>query len=113
MKKNLAKTMTKERNCYGYLVRFSNGRYTYQNDNDLGLDLDAIDVVCSVEKLKCGKGFVYKIRNERGCVPIDDGTGVPFKTALALLKECHEFYDPLTKEEKAICEKYWKRVWGK
>ena len=106
MKKvNLAKALTKNKGCLGFIWRFSNGRYGYQNDNDLGLDVDELNCeTIYVKKIYfTKKDYAYQIRGGF----MDDGTGVGYKTVLALLKECHEFYLPLTKHEKMLTTRYW------
>lgn len=105
---NLAHAMCKNQNCYGFIWRFSNGKFGYQNDNDLGLDLEAIGGKQPyVKKIKVdNKHYVYQMFGGFE----DDGSGVSFKTALALLRECHKGClgnAPLTKQEQNLCKKYW------
>lgn len=102
---NLAKALTQNKNCFGYIIQFNNGKYTYQNDNDLGLDIDGLNHNVFYEK----KIYLYKhyyaylIKGE--CE--DDGNGVELDLAIALLKECHKHIIPLTEEEKQKCKEYW------
>lgn len=106
MKINLAMALCKNLNCFGYIIMFNNGKCTYQNDNDLGLDFDAINVL-----VECKKVFIYKryyayvIEDNID----DDGTGIDFDMAILLLKECHKHIVPLTEEENKKCEEYWKK----
>jgi len=109
-KVNLAKALTKNKNCLGYIVRFNNGKHMYQNDNDLGLDLEYLDMDIEYEK----KIFVYKrfyiyyiVDNIE-----DDGNGIDLDVAIALLKECHENIIPLSEKEKEKCNNYWKPFLG-
>lgn len=106
MEINLAKALTNNSNCLGYILQFKNGKCTYQNDNDLGLDIDALDQKIKYEK----KIYLYKrfyayliVENTE-----DDGTGIDLELAKTLLKECHKHFIPLTYEEEKVCREYWK-----
>lgn len=107
----------REHNCYGIIYKAKNGRYIYQNDNDMGFvfqDLAEFGYLKAtiLRKIKCGKGYIYQLRNQKGCVP-DDDSATPFKTTIALLHECHDYRDPLSKHEQMLCKRYWDFVWGK
>lgn len=106
MKINLAKALYKNSNCLGYILRFNNGKCTYQNDNDLGLDLEALDQTIEYkEKIYLYKRYyVYYIVDDID----DDNSGVDLELAKVLLKECHKHFIPLTEEEQKMCEDYWK-----
>ena len=104
---NLAKALLKNKNCLGFICKFTNGKYFYQNDNDLGLDLDALNQKIEYKR----KIYLYE---RYYCYLIvdggeDDGLGMDLGTAKALLKECHKHTIPLTKREEKLCEKYWKQ----
>ena len=105
MKKiNLAKAMLKNKNCLGFIWRFKNGRYGYQNDNDLGLDLEAIKGSQRyVKKIFIGKYYIYQVFGGFE----DDGTGAGLKTTIALLKNCHSVLFTLTKREQRLCDNYY------
>ena len=105
MKKiDLSKAMLKNKNCLGFIWRFKSGRYGYQNDNDLGLDLEAIKGCQKyVKKIFIGKYYIYQVYGGFE----DDGTGAGLATIKALLKDCHHFILPLTSHEKRLVEKYY------
>lgn len=105
-KVNLARAIVKNKNCLGFITPFNNGKFAYQNDNDLGLDLEGID--CEVEATKV---YIYKRLYAYLLCDSDiedDGTGVDFEMAKLLLKECHKHFIPLTSQEEKKCEEYWK-----
>ena len=104
---NLAKAISKNANCLGYIVEFNNGKCTYQNDNDLGLDMDAINspVVYKDKIYLYKRYYAYHIVDDIE----DDGTGIDLELAKALLKECHKHFIPLTEDEEKKCENYWKQ----
>ena len=107
-KVNLAKALCNNKNCLGFITRLNNGKHIYQNDNDLGLDLEGLDFKAPYEK----KIYLYKRYYCYYFVEdLDDerGDGVDLETAKALLKECHGRFTPLTDEEKEICDKYWEQ----
>lgn len=106
-KVNLAKALTKNKNCLGYILQFNNGKCHYQNDNDLGIDLDALDnTIHYKEKIYLYKNYyAYFIVEDVE----DDNTGIDLELAKALLKECHKHFIPLTSEEKVLCANYWKQ----
>lgn len=104
MEINLAKRIN-NKNCWGFITPFTNGTYTYQNDNDLGLDLDALDMLVKAKKVFiCRNFYAYLLDEEVD----DDGNGTSLEMAKLLLKECHKHIVPLTEEEQKICEKHWK-----
>ena len=104
---NLYKALCNNKHCYGFIWRFSNGKFGYQNDNDLGLDHDGIDMrLRYVKKVKLrpfGREYVYQMV----CGAEDDGTGAPLKTVKALLLQCH--CKELTPQEESLCNRYWNR----
>lgn len=102
---NLAKALTKNKCCLGYILQFNNGKCCYQNDNDLGLDLESIDqpIAYKSKIYLYKKYYVYYIVDNID----DDGTGIDLELAKVLLKECHKHFIPLTKEEEQKCKNYW------
>ena len=101
---NLAKALTNNKNCWGFIYPKNDHNYEYQNDNDLGLDLEALDwPVPYIKKIFIkNRYYVYLLAegdNEEG--------GVPLETAKALLHECHEHVVPLDAEERRLCQEYW------
>jgi len=104
-KVNLAKAFSNNSHCLGYIYQFSNGKCTYQNDNDLGLDLDDLNETIEYEE----KIFIYKRFYAYYFIgdAEDDGTGVDLELAKVLLKECHDNFIPMTEEEKKMCKDYW------
>lgn len=104
---DLAKALCENKKCIGFVWRFSNGRYGYQNDNDLGLCLDDIaGKQRYIKKISFGRGY-YAYQIVGGFE--DDNTGVGFQTMKALLKETHEHILPLSKHEKMLTKRYWKQ----
>ena len=103
---NLAKAIN-NKNCLGFVFRFKNGRWYYQNDNDLGLDLEGIDFEQPlVKKIYVYKRFyVYQVRG--GYEDTEIEKGVTFGTMLALAKECHHHFIPLTEREEKTLKLYW------
>lgn len=106
-KVNLAKALMDNKNCLGYIIRFNNGKCAYQNDNDLGLDLEGLDHPTPYDrKIYLHKRYYcYYLVGDYD----DDGSGVDLEMAELLLKECHDHFIPLTDEEKKKCEEYWKQ----
>ena len=104
---NLARALRKNKNCYGFVWRFSNGKFGYQNDNDLGLDLTELGseqpYIKKIHLRPNQPEYVYQLIGGWE----DDGTGVPLTTTKALLLQCH--CDELTKREKRLCTNYWRR----
>ena len=102
---DLAKAMWKNKNCIGFVWRFNNGKYGFQNDNDLGLDLEAISGKQPyVKKIYIGKYYVYQMR---GGYEDTRGEGVSLKMALTLLKDMHSVLFTLTKQEQRLVDRYW------
>lgn len=101
---NLAKALWKNKNCWGYVYPMANDTYEYQNDNDLGLDLEGID--CQIPYIKKifikNRYYVYLLAEGD-----DTEEGLPLKTVLTLLHECHQHVVPLDAEEKKICDEHW------
>lgn len=103
---NLAYALCKNSNCLGFIIQYPNGKCIYQNDNDLGLDLDGINYLVEYkEKLFLYKRHYVYFLEENGD---DDGKGVDLELAKALIKECHNDFIPLTPEEQKLCDDYWK-----
>lgn len=112
MKKiNLARALCYNVNCRGFIWKFSDGTYGYQNDNDLGLDLTELGFSQPYKRKVFlrphSRDYVYEIE---GCYDPDD-TGAPLNTIKALLLECHG--RELTPKEARLCKKYWDQFWGK
>ena len=108
MKKiNLAKSINNV-NCLGFVFRFKNGRWYYQNDNDLGLDLESIDFEQPlVKKIYIYKRFyVYQVRGYN-TDPLPADTNATYSQMIALAKECHRHFIPLTEKDNKILKKYW------
>ena len=103
---NLAKAMLYNSKCLGYCWQMSKGKYEYQNDNDLGLDLESIDCVQTYnKKVYVGKGYYFYVM--RGIWGDSNSDGVSLKMVALLLKECHENLFDFTKRELNRLEKYW------
>ena len=101
---NLAKALYKNKNCLGFVWRFKNGRYGYQNTNDLGLCLDEVDFKQKyVKKIYIGRYYVYQVRGGYD----DDGTGAGLKTIIACLKACYSWTFKLTEHEQKLADKYF------
>lgn len=104
---NLAKALTNNKCCLGFIFRFSNNSWFYQNDNDLGLDLDGIDLLQPyIKKIYIYKRY-YVYQMVGGYEPSPNEPKASYKTVIALLKECHKHIIPLTKQEEELCRKYW------
>lgn len=101
---NLAKALWKNKNCWGYIYPKADNTYEYQNDNDLGLDLESID--CRVPYIKKifikNRYYVYLLAEGD-----DTEKGLPLELTKALLHECHKHVVPLDKEEEIMCQEYW------
>ena len=102
---NLAKALTKNSNCWGFIYPVANGLYQYQNDNDLGLDLEALDGPAYYIKKVFITGRYYAYLLLQGNEYVEDG--VPLETVKALLHECHKHWIPLSTEEENLCKEYW------
>lgn len=103
---NLAKVIN-NKNCLGFVFRFKNGRWYYQNDNDLGLDLESIDF----EQPLIKKIYIYKnyyVYQVRGCsdASVADANAT-YAQLIALIKECHRHFIPLTKQDEKHLRNYW------
>lgn len=107
MKKvNLVKALCDYKYCIGYVWQVSKGKYEYQNDNDLGLDLESIKGLISYnKKVYVGNGYYFYVM--RGIWGDDNSNGVTLNMAKLLLKECHSTLFTLTEREKKRLEKYW------
>lgn len=102
---NLAKALTKNSNCWGFIYPVANDLYQYQNDNDLGLDVEALDGPAYYIKKVFITGRYYAYLLLQGNEYVEDG--VPLETVKALLHECHKYWIPLTPEEEKLCKEYW------
>lgn len=109
-KVNLAKACCENKKCLGYAWQMTKGKYEYQNDNDLGLDLEGIDCLLPYnKKVYVGNGYYfYVMRGKWGSE--EDKTSnawVTLKMVAILLKECHSALFTLTPREQARANKYW------
>ena len=103
---NLAKALTKNSKCLGYCWQVSKGKYEYQNDNDLGLDLDSINCLIPYnKKVYVGNGYYFYVM--RGIWGHDNAQGVTLSMVKLLLKECHSWYFDIPKREHNRLKKYW------
>lgn len=95
--------MVNNKKSIGYIIRLDNGKYDYQNFNDLGFFIEDEYRFCQVvKKVYVGKGYyAYQLRG--GCE--DRGYGTSLKTALACLKDCWGL--ELTKNEQTLVNKYF------
>lgn len=103
---NLAKVID-NKNCFGFVFRFKNGRWFYQNDNGLGLDLESINFEQPlIKKIYVYKRYyVYQVRG--GYEPTPADTNATYKEMISLIKECHRNIIPLTKKDEKRLRKYW------
>lgn len=109
---NLAKAVLINKKCLGYCWQMSKGKYEYQNDNDLGLDLEGINCVQRYNrKIYIGNGYYFYVMWGIWGDKCDKDyvNWVSLKMVSLLLKECHKHILPLTKKEQKKCEKYWKQ----
>ena len=105
-KVNLAKAMTKNKKCLGYVWRVGKNLYEYQNDNDLGLDLESINMpIAYNKKVYVGNGYYFYVM--RGNWAYDNANGVSLSMATLLLKECHSWLFDLTPKEIKTLQNYW------
>jgi len=103
---NLAKAMTKNKKCIGYVWQIAKGKYQVQNDNDLGLDLDCINSEIPYnKKVYVENGYYFYVM--RGIWGDDQEQGVTLNMAKLLLKECHSTLFELSKIEQKRLAKYW------
>ena len=102
---NLARAMLHNSKCLGYAWQMTRGKYDYQNDNDLGLDLDAINGKMPYnKKVYVGGGYYfYVMRGLWG----ESHTATTLKMVAILLKECHSALFTLTPREQKRADKYW------
>ena len=102
---NLAKALQKNRNCWGFIYPVADGLYQYQNDNDLGLDLEPLDHPIYYTKKVFIAGRYYAYLLLQGDEECEDG--VTLSLAKLLLQECHKHIIPLTPDQKKVCDSYW------
>lgn len=103
---NLAKAITKNKKCIGYVWKVGKNLYEYQNDNDLGLDLECIDMPMTYnKKVYVGNGYYFYVM--RGNWEYENANGVSLSMATLLLKECHKYLFDFTKQELKKLEQYW------
>ncbi|MBO7714545.1 MAG: hypothetical protein J6S85_13295 [Methanobrevibacter sp.] len=92
------------------------GKYEYQNDNDLGLDLDALNCWSQYnKKVYVGNGYYFYVMRGIWGNKEDSGNSawVTLSMVALLLKECHPHLFTLTNREKKRLEKYWGNLYGK
>ena len=110
-KVNLAKAVQNKK-CLGYCWQMTKGKYEYQNDNDLGLDLDAIDCLLPYnKKVYVGNGYYFYVMRGIWGEPDIETVSVSLYMVGLLLKECHRL--PLTNKEQKLIEKHWRKVYAK
>ena len=111
MKKiNLAKALCNNKKCIGYAWKIGKNRYDYQNDNDLGLDLECIN--CELEyskKIYVGHGYYFYLMKEYWYEENGDTIPPTLSMVTLLLKECNKHILPLTPREERRLAKYWGR----
>ena len=98
--------------CMGvaWECRKGSGLYNYQNDNDLGLDVDGIEgVLINAERLPLGDQGHYMLLDLENCQDMEDGAATDLDTVKALLKECHPTLFHLNDDEQTLCKAYWAR----
>ena len=107
---NLAKALCKNKNCWGFIFKSDSGRYLYQNDNDLGLDLEGLNNKAPyIKKIYIvGRYYAYLMKDQGG----EDDAATDLKTAKALLHECHDHVVELTPREKKLVYNYWMQFAG-
>lgn len=92
--------------CLGFIWRLNNGLYDYQNDNDLGLDVDELKGLQKVTKIYIDKKYyIYQLKG----VYEDEGNGEDLATIKAVLKDCHSNIFKLTPTEKKLSDKYFNK----
>lgn len=106
-KVNLAKAVQTKK-CIGYCWQTTKGKYEYQNDNDLGLDLDAIDCLLPYnKKVYVGNGYYfYVMRGLWGNESVET-YDLTLNMVTLLLKECHPHLFTLTPREERKLQRYW------
>ena len=109
---NLAHALGEDPLCLGVAWRVRPGEdlWNYQNDNDLGLDLEGYDEAGGIEaeRLTADEAGHYIIIDE-AFGDMEDGAAAPLNTVVALLKECHPTLFKLTPAEQKLCDDYWGR----
>ena len=103
------------KDCYGWAWHLKGRRYTWHNDNDLGLlgeDWDAIrELGCKetiLRKVKVTKNkYLYILRNVSGYTESELKDSATIPTIKALLKESHGL--SLTKHEMMLVTRHWKQ----
>ncbi len=111
-KVNLARVIQKNKKCLGFAFRVGKNRYEYQNDNDLGLDLEGCDCIQRYNrKIYVGNGYYYYLMwgNFEGDIKSE---GVTLSMVTLLLKECHSQLFSFNKREQNRLDRYWKELWG-
>ena len=108
-KVNLAKAILNNHKCLGYCWQVKKGGYQYQNDNDLGLDMDALDCVSRyTKKVYVGDGYFFYVMYGLWEDNINiEPYHVSLKMVGTLLKECHPHLFQLTEKEKRLTQKFW------
>ena len=107
-KVNLARAICKNKKCIGYVWKVGKNLYEYQNDNDLGLDLESINQELRYnKKIYVGKGYYFY--EMYGRWDYDQANGVSLKMATLLLKECNKHILELTEQEQKILKEYWEQ----
>ena len=112
-KVNLAKAVQNKK-CLGYCWQMTKGKYEYQNDNDLGLDLDAID--CHLpynKKVYVENGYYFYVMRGIWGEPENETLGVSLYMVKLLLKECHSHIFTLTEKEQKRLKKHWGYLYAK
>lgn len=108
MKKvNLSIAVSKNKKCLGYCYQMKKGKYEYQNDNDLGLDLDAINCFQTYNK-KIYLENGYYIYVLRGIWGDETSEGMSLNLVKLSAKECHPHLFKMTEQEKKKLNKYEK-----
>lgn len=103
---NLARALCENKKCIGYVWQVSKGKYEIQNDNDLGLDLECINMLIPYnKKVYVENGYYFYVM--RGIWGYENAQGVSMSMAKLLLKECHSALFTLSKREKYRLAKYW------
>lgn len=94
---DLAYALREDPLCLGvaWRIRGESDLWDWQNDNDLGLDLDGCDEAGPIEaeKLVVSEEGHYVILDEGGEWP-EEKEGVPLTEAIACLKRCHPYLFP-------------------
>ena len=100
---NLAKALCKNLNCWGYIYKVGDG-YQYQNDNDLGLDLEPLNQpVPYIKKIYITGRYYAYLLSEKAV----EGEPLSLELVKALLHECHKHVVELNQKEKDLVYNYW------